>query len=213
MPSILRMLYAAISMTILCSSGLAQFRPGDPVIYSRYYIMMTDLDEVVRMRVEKIRNEMVVIRHPEGFRVSTHITSLQPIFDPDHLREDRTIGSLRSLYPLDSLISFTITSRDLAGPLHENSPDSIYYSGQQYNLVISGINQHFELILVDTFIYKNPGLTLQGINDGKPDYYILQYNDSRILDTCWQSNPLWLDCFYKIDALKLLIDEQLDIRR
>lgn len=210
-PAFFMILHALVPIWPTNSS--AQFLPGDPVIYSRYYIMMTDLDEVSIMIVEKVRHSMVVLRDHEGNRLSTHSTSLQPIFNLDRIRTDRTIQTLQSLFHLDSSASFRITSRDLAGPVHGSTEDSMYYSGQEYRLIVSTDSLIWDLALIDTFIYKNPGLTLQGINDGKPDYYILQFRGARQIDTAWQTNPIFLECFYKIDALKLLKDEQLNISR
>ncbi len=205
------MLRVLLWMAMLTLTLHARFQPGDKVIYSRFYINMIDLQTIEIMTIVKITDQFARLIYDDGQKITTHISSIQPIFNIDSIFRDSLVGAFQHQYSLDSLKNITIESVDLGGALSEN--DSIYYSGQRYRLILQDVKEtQREFETVDTFLYINPGMTLYGINDGKPDYYVVRAGGMEEQGVDWALYPLFVELFLKIDALRILKDEPLRLK-
>ena len=191
---------------LFCISIFAEFQIGDKAIYSRYFIMITGIENIKLFNILNIHNKIATISdvHSKA-KINTHISSLQPIFELDNIFNDRTLKKFTKAYNISKIKTVGIESMDVFG----HFDDSTDYTGQRYKLfVITETEQAESLIIIDTFHFFNK-IQIFGLNDGKPDFFELKGDFINKKDSSFPEYSILYEIFLKIDALKLLKDERL----
>jgi len=190
---------------ILPLSLLAQFKVNDQVVYSRFFTMMTGIEEIELFEIIQInKNNSVRLKNPQGVVLTTHISSLQPIMDTSNVFEDRTILQLQKQFSMQKLKKINIRSIDLTGRFN----DTLLFTGEKYLLAMDDVtDRKLEIEVADTFHFEDVGLSLLGVNEGNPDYFQYIIDHDTIKVKTFKNQPIYFELFLKLDGLKLYLDE------